>query len=145
MKKAAEGGRRWKDSSGRLPGDGFGPWRPSRQLRPRGRNLKKGSAIISSSLLIAAEATALGPRSSINGEGNYYEAKSRFKKPEVITLPGRITADRNEGTSFVPRSSPGIASSRLELPLLPSYFIHISIDREGNRYGTKLDLRNLNR
>lgn len=64
---------RTKGSSGRLPGDSFYPWRPSRQLRLRGQNLKEWPAIISFPLLIRLQLAQPRPPRSINRKDNYCE------------------------------------------------------------------------
>ena len=64
---------RTKDSSGRLPGDSFCPWRPSRQLQLRGKNLKEWPAIISFLLLIRLQTAQQRSLRSINRKDNYCE------------------------------------------------------------------------
>lgn len=82
-KRATIKRRRTLRSSGRLPRDGFGPWWPSRQLQPRGRNLKEVSdyykfpASHRPSVRHAAET----PCTSINRKGNYYVTSGQLDRP----------------------------------------------------------------
>ena len=83
-KRATIKRRRTLRSSGRLPRDGFGPWWPSRQLQPRGRNLKEVSdyykfpASHRPSVRHAAET----PCTSINRKGNYYVTSGQLDRPK---------------------------------------------------------------